>query len=80
MPWFDPHCPVASYHESKTAKYFKLVKFIMESALHDLTYSSFNKFYAYLCSFIPKSVEIKSINEVINYYEDGTIVSSLTST
>lgn len=50
---------------------------MMETALNELVASSFAKFTNYLYSFIPVSVEIKSISEVVNYYADGTIVSSL---
>jgi hypothetical protein len=74
--WFDPSSPPEGYTETKTAKYFKLVKFVMETTLKDLAFSSFTKFSSFLISFIPTKVEIKSINEVLNYYEDGTVVSS----
>ena len=77
VPWFDPSCSPQQYYQSKTFKYFKVVKYIMETTLRDLSTCSFTKFTKHFCSFVPKAVEIKSISEVINYYEDGTIISSL---
>lgn len=77
VPWFDPSCSPSDYPNSKTAKYFRVVKYMMETTLRDLSVASFTKFAQHFCSFVPTAVEIKSINEVINYYEDGTVISSL---
>ncbi len=53
---------VATYTDSKMQKYFKVVKYLMETSLRDMSYKSFNKFYDYISSFIPDKVEIISIN------------------
>lgn len=77
VPWYDPSCPPQQYFQSKTSKYFKVVKYLMETTLRDLSKNSFTNFTRYFCSFVPERVEIKSMSEVINYFEDGTIVSSI---
>jgi len=44
--------------------------------MRQLTKNSFNQMTDFVEGFIPTRVEIESIYEVRNYYEDGTIVSA----
>lgn len=65
-----------NYEHSKTKKYFKRVSLIMEDAVRILCQRSFKNFFNYINSFIPEKVEIKSANNVANYYADGSTIDS----
>jgi dynein heavy chain len=60
-------------------KYFKVVKYLMETALREMSVNSFNKFYEHIISYIPDEVEIVSINEVKNFYGEKVITTTKTS-
>ena len=60
-------------------KYFKVVKYLMETALREMSVKSFSKFYEHIVSYIPDEVEIASINEVKNFYGEKVIITTKTS-
>jgi hypothetical protein len=41
----------------------------MENSLRELSFTSFNKMFEYVDSFIPERVEIVSIYQVTNHYK-----------
>ena len=57
-------------------KYFKVVKYVMETSLREMSINSFNKFYNHIVSFIPDRTEVVSINEVRNYFGDNLIMTT----
>lgn len=76
VPWFNFGMDPASYQGSKMQKYFRVVKYLMETSLRDMCGKSFNRFYEYIISFIPDKIEIVSIDQVKNHYGDKIIATT----
>ena len=76
VPWFNFGIDPASYNGSKMQRYFKVVKYVMETSLREMSMNSLNKFYNHIVSFIPDRVEVVSINEVRNYFGSRLIITT----
>ncbi len=79
VPWFDFEIDPSIYTGSKMQKYFKVVKYLMETALREMSEKSFNKFYDHIVSYISDEVEIVSINEVKNHFGERVITTTKTT-
>lgn len=74
--WFTVNQSLEQYEQSKFRRYFKRIKLMMEDSLLTLSQKSFGNFCRYIKGFIPDRVVVKSASQVVNYYEDGSVVDS----
>jgi dynein heavy chain len=73
--WLTTTPDPSTYKGSKLKRYFTVVKFMMEDALRATAKNSFLKLSTFISDFIPESVDVLSIYEVHNLYEDGTVIT-----